>query len=386
MNSRERVLTALRFEEPDRVPVDLGGTTGASGIHVVAYDRLKKLLGLKGPTHCNDVMQQLAEVEEEVRRRIGADVIRLSPIMFCDGWDHIPLFPDSEVLYPRGMDIHKENDGSWLLRNAAGAVFNMPPGSNYFDAADGVSWYSWNVELTDEILGRLSAKVKHLYESTDYALTAAFGGSFTSSSPEFLMNLVLEPEQSDESLGRTCDALIKKYSLLHEAIGDRAFCVTLADDFGSQNAPMMSPETFRERIVPHYRRFSEWLHATTNWKLYLHSCGAIEPLIEDIIGMGVDILNPIQTSAAGMDPELLKRKYGRRIVFWGGGCDTQRVLGFKSPEEIRRHVQERIRILAPGGGFVFNQVHAIQPTVVPEDILAVFDTVREFGTYPIGNT
>ena len=146
---------------------------------------------------------------------------------------------------------------------------------------------------------------------------------------------------------------------------------------------MMAPELFAERIAPHYRRFTDWLHAETDWKLYLHSCGAIEPLIESLIGAGVDILNPVQTSAEGMDPHLLKKRYGGRIVFWGGGCDTQRILGFASPEEIREHVRERIRIFAPGGGFVFNQVHAIQATVPPEHIEAMLGAARQYGEYPI---
>ena len=198
-----------------------------------------------------------------------------------------------------------------------------------------------------------------------------------------MMDLMLEPEKIGDMLAQRCDDLIKKYTLLHQAIGEYTFCIVFADDFGSQNAPMLSPDIFHERIAPHYKKFTSWLHSKTNWKLFLHSCGAIEPLIADIVEMGADILNPVQISATGMDPVKLKEKYGRKIVFWGGGCDTQNILGKADKNTLEEHVKNLIRIFAPGGGFVFNQVHAIQPLVSPEDICAVFETAFKYGQYPI---
>jgi uroporphyrinogen decarboxylase len=172
------------------------------------------------------------------------------------------------------------------------------------------------------------------------------------------MDLMTEQDKVTEALTKKCDALIEKIGRVNQAFGKYMFCIIFADDFGAQNAPLLSPDIFRKMIVPHYKRFSTWLHANTALKLYLHSCGAIMPLLDDIVGMGVDILNPVQTSAAGMNPVTLKAKYGRKIVFSGGGCDTQSVLGFKSKDELEEHVKERLRIFAPGGGFIFNQIYS----------------------------
>jgi len=372
-------LKSISFEEPDRVPVDLGGTTGASGVHVLAYHRLKKALGLDPTVKCGDVMQMLAIVEDEVRERLGLDVVQVNPLTFNKAWTPVPVFAGmgQSLLLPSGLDVSRGRDSGWTLKGRAGASFIMPPDSYYFDADDGKGWFSFPYELTDEYLAGLSKDTEELFDATDYAIALNFGGNFGSTDPEFLMDLLVEPGKIEESLSRRCDELVRKYSLLSEAVGDFSFCVVFADDFGSQVAPMLSPDLFRERIAPHYKRFADWLHGKTRWRLFLHSCGAVEPLIEDFIAMGVDILNPVQTSATGMDPALLKRKFGGRIVFWGGGCDTQSVLGFKSSEEVKAHVRERIRIFAPGGGFVFNQVHAIQPTVDTASILAMFAAVHE---------
>jgi uroporphyrinogen decarboxylase len=293
------------------------------------------------------------------------------------------LLDGIRVRLPAGLDLARQPDGTWVLTHPNGRRYLKPPASHYFDAEDGKGWYGLGPALTDETLAALQTYTRTLYTETDLALTAKFGGGFSSHQPEFLMDLLLEPGKVQDRLGRQCDALIEKYSRLHEAIGDYTFCVVFADDLGTQNAPMLGPDLFAEAIAPHYRRFADWLHSHTNWQLYLHSCGAIEPLIETLIDCGVDILNPIQTSAVGMDPAELKRTYGGRIVFWGGGCDTQSVLGFRPPEEIAEHVRERIRIFAPGGGFVFNQVHVIQPNVPPEHVCAMFDTARQVGAYPI---
>ncbi|MEI6165742.1 MAG: uroporphyrinogen decarboxylase family protein [bacterium] len=382
MNSRERVNKTINFQEPDRVPIDLAGTTGASGIHLLAYDKLQRYLGLNEKhVKCDDLMQQLAVLSPAVRQRLHVDTFPIDLSCVSKNWHSCSLYDGIDVRTPIQPDLQRLGDGSWLLKDKAGHEYLKPPHSYYFDARDGQSWYSFGIPLTDELLQDLSDYAHRLYTTTDLALSAKFGGGFFGNTPEFLMDLATEPERMDDQNAAACDALIERYKRLHQAIGRYSFCVIFADDFGTQNAPMISPDMFRERMMPHYRKFSQWLHANTNWKLFLHCCGAVEPLIESFIEMGVDILNPIQTSASGMDPVLLKQKYGGRIVFWGGGCDTQRVLGFRSPDEVREHVKERIRIFAPGGGFVFNQVHAIQATIDPESICAMFDTAHDFGQY-----
>lgn len=383
MTRRERVLKTVNFEEPDRVPIDLGGSTGASGIHVIAYNNLRKHLGLAtGTVQSNDVMQQLAVVDETVRERFRTDVLRIDAVTFARERFSYPLFDGLDVEFPTELNLHRLGDGSWILQHPSGKRYVKPPNGLYFDAEDGRGWYGFGMPMTDEALDELSCNTRGLYESTDYALTAGFGGAFSSHHPDFLMALATEPGRVQDELSRRCDALIEKVRLINQAIGAYTFCVVFADDHGTQNAPMMSPDMFAEMIAPHYGRFADWLHANTDLKLFLHSCGAVEPLIETYIQSGIDILNPVQTSAAGMDPQVLKERYGGRIVFWGGGCDTQSVLGFRTPEEVAEHVRERIRIFAPGGGFVFNQVHAIQASVPPEQICAMLDAAFEFGSYP----
>jgi uroporphyrinogen decarboxylase len=382
MNGRDRIASVLRFEEPDRLPIDLGGTTGASGIHVLAYAALRRYLGLpERPVRCSDVMQQLAVIDEDFRRHLQLDVIQISANTIVKEWVPYRLYPELDVFLPQEIVPTCDQQGTWLLHDAQGTQYRKPASSFYFDAEDGKSWYSYAPPLTDDFLRRLKQRTKEIAAETGCALAIAFGGGFLSSDPAFLMDLLEEPEAIYEQLNQRCEVLIERYQVLHETIGDQTFCVVFADDFGAQAGPMIGPELFSQSIVPHYRRFSEWLHQHTKWKLYLHSCGAIESLLEMIIDMGVDILNPIQTSARGMDPVLLNETYGGRIVFWGGGCDTQRVLGFLPTEKLAAHVRERVELFAPGGGFVFNQIHAIQPTVDPASIVAMFDAARSVDPY-----
>jgi uroporphyrinogen-III decarboxylase len=176
------------------------------------------------------------------------------------------------------------------------------------------------------------------------------------------------------------EASIKCFKQLHQAVGDRCFAWGIAsDDSGTQRGEFISPELWVEMIKPHYAKLCAWLHENTNWKTFLHSCGSIYHLIPHMIEAGIDILNPVQTSAANMEPDRLKKEFGGRIVFWGGGCDTQRVLPTASPEEVREHVRERLGIFKPGNGYVFNQVHNVQPNVPAENIIAMLDAAYEYG-------
>jgi uroporphyrinogen-III decarboxylase len=198
-----------------------------------------------------------------------------------------------------------------------------------------------------------------------------------------MMMLMTEPERCHEMMGRSVDASIRCLNLLNQAVGDRAFAWGIAaDDSGTQRGEFIRPELWAELIKPHYTRLCGWIHAHTPWKTFLHSCGSVYHLIPHFIEAGVDILNPIQTSAANMDPARLKAEFGRKLVLWGGGCDTQQVLGSASPQGVRAHVAERMALFKPGGAYVFNPVHNIQADVPAENILALFDAAREFGAYP----
>jgi len=175
---------------------------------------------------------------------------------------------------------------------------------------------------------------------------------------------------------------LRNLELIRQAVGDRVDVIFVTGtDFGTQNGPFLSPELYRELFKPFHKRVNDWVHTHTRWKTFIHSCGGVEPLIEDFIEAGFDILNPVQCSAAGMDPELLKQKYGDRLVFWGGGVDTQRTLPFGTPDEVRREVRERLEIFGRGGGYVFNPIHNVQANTPIENLLAMFETVCEYGVY-----
>jgi uroporphyrinogen decarboxylase len=183
-------------------------------------------------------------------------------------------------------------------------------------------------------------------------------------------------------MDRAVDASISCFRLLHQAVGDYCFAWGIAsDDSGTQRGEFINPDLWAEMIKPHYRRLCDWVHKNTQWKTFLHSCGSVYHLIPHFIDAGIDILNPVQTSAANMDPARLKAEFGKRLVFWGGGCDTQAVLSRATPEEVREHVKERLGIFAPGGGFVFNQVHNIQANVPTENVIAMLEAAYEFGRY-----
>jgi hypothetical protein len=407
MTPRERVLAAVNHQVPDRVPIDLGGMK-ASGIAVSAYDKVKRRLGISTPTKVLDPRFMIAVVEDEVLRRLHVDVVPLdlSGIlgMVRPDREWIPrrLFDGTDVLFPPETKIAEDAEGNWFLLNADGSPssFRMPKGGYYFDdmsfnRGDHIDPGKFQPvdNIPDEHLAILSRYARSLYENTDYAILGwGFGICFLGLSlitdrrsnvtqglpDEWMIMLMTEKETCHELMGRSVEATIKCLALVHEAVGDRPFAWGIAaDDSGTQRGEFLRPDLWAEMIKPHYKKVCDWIHAHTSWKVFLHSCGSVYNLVPHFIEAGVDILNPVQTSAANMDPARLKQQFGDRLVFWGGGCDTQRVLGHAGPEEVRRHVQERVEIFAPGGGYVFNQVHNIQANVPPENIIAMFDAAYE---------
>lgn len=411
MTSRERVIKAVNHEVPDRVPIDLGGMK-ASTIAAIAYDRLKRKFGIATPTKVIDPRFMIAAIEDEVLRRLHVDVVPLDlscvlPLTRPDSeWIARQLFDGTHVLFPPDTRIAEDAAGNWNLLNADGSptTFRMPRGGYYFDDV------SFNrggridpqkfrpvSDIPDEHLAILSEYGRALYRNTDYAILGwGFGVCFLGLSlitdrnsnvtqgltDEWMMMLMTEKETCHEMMDRSVEATIQCLSLLNEAVGDYVFAWGIAaDDSGTQRGEFVRPELWAEMLKPHYRKLCDWIHAHTPWKVFLHCCGSIYHLIPHFIEAGIDILNPVQTSAANMDPERLKQQFGDRLVFWGGGCDTQRVLGNAQPEEIREYVKERLRIFSPGGGYVFNPIHNIQANVPPENILAMFDTAYEFGAY-----
>jgi len=408
MNSRERVLRAVNFEKPDRVPIDLGSIR-ASGINAVVYDKLKRRMGINTPTKIHDTMQILAEVELEVLERLNADVLPLdtSDALWA-GQDaglgsKRRLFCGQDVYFPPEATITVEKNGDWVRRDSTGKAYaRMPKDGYYFDFIRPTmsskridpEAFKPGDSVADEELKILSERAKFIYENTDKAilgwgacismmgLSALLADNITQNSlDEWLIMLIREKETANDMMGRFVDSVIKKTSLYHQAVGDYCFGWGVAsDDAGTQISEFIAPGLFMEMIQPHYKRLCEWIHKNTEWKTYLHSCGSIFNYIQGWIDAGIDILNPVQISAAHMEPGRLMDNFGGRIVFWGGGCDTQKVLPLGSPSEVREHVRENMSFFArEDGGFVFTQVHNIQQNVPVENVEAMFAAAYEFG-------
>ena len=405
MNSRERILKTLQHQEPDRVPIDLGGMR-STGITAIAYNRLLRYLGIEGVARVADTGQQLADVEEPIRQRFHVDVAALDMVSAdwvragC-AWQPWTLSDGSPCLIPVTFNPVLDENGDWVIVNRQGQVMaRMPKGGYYFDGLyhpleqidtiEGLdALFTERRSLPNEVLDCLHKQARDLNENTEYAIMGGFGGSFLEAGQglrgwdQFMMDLALRPDFVEHLLDLLVEHYIENARLYIEAVGDYVQLVNVGGDLGTQQGPQLSPAMYRHFIKPRQQKLWGYIHEHSDMYIFLHCCGGIYPLIDDLIEAGVDVLNPVQTSAVDMDPVRLKREFGDRVVFWGGGCDTQTVLGNATPEEIREHVRERIRIFAPGGGFVFNQVHNIQTNVPPENIVAMLDAAYEFGTYPI---
>jgi len=397
MNSRERVLTALQHKEADRVPLDLGAML-STGITGMAYNKLKSYLGLRdGRTRMYDLGQQLAEPGPDILRRIGADVL---PLFVSDPkrWKPSTLPDGSPCEVPEGFNPETLPDGSQVLRDDQGHIVSqMPKDGYYYDSVysplAGVSTVEeldqypsyWPIDETT--LADLHARAKDLYENTEYALMLNGGGGIYEPAQGlrgwdvFMMDLASDPAFAGALLDKLVDANIQRLEQILPAVEGYVQVIQVGDDLGMQDGPQLSPRLYRKVIKPRHQRLYRYIKEHSSAYLFLHTCGSVYPFIPDFIEMGVDILNPVQVSAKNMGSRKLKQEFGKDIVFWGGGCDTQQVLPFGTPAEVREEVKRRIGDLAPGGGFVFNQVHNIQVGVPPENIVAMYDAVREFGAY-----
>jgi hypothetical protein len=320
-------------------------------------------------------------------------------------WHSSALYEGAEGLLPPGVDVELDSGGRWALldQDRNPTTFRMPRDGYYFDdvafdkpgATIDPRAFRPVAGFSDEQLRALEARSRFFYENTAYAMLGWGGGvcflglSLITDRPsnvtmglpsEWMVMLMTEKDTCHEMMNNSVDASIRCLEQLHDAVGDRCFAWGIAsDDSGTQRSEFIRPELWAEMIKPHYARLCAWVHRNTNWKTFLHCCGSIYCLIPHMIEAGIDILNPIQTSAANMQPERLKAEFGGKIVFWGGGCDTQHVLPTATPKEIRQHVRERLAIFKPGGGYVFNQVHNIQTNVPAENIIAMLEAAYECG-------
>ncbi len=396
MNHRERIVAAIRHQPVDHLPADLGGMR-STGIMAIAYQQLKQHLGLHGgETLVFDTGQQLAYVEQAVREWYGADVLILDRGLL-DGWRPITLPDGTPAKISRSFRTEPDGAGGEYSLEGYGArrrrVGYRPPDSLYFDSLyhplakaesrSELNLYHFSV-LTDKTLDKLRAEAKRLYEGTDYAILGSFGGSLLEGGQglrgwdQFMLDLAGNRSFAEAILDKLLAAHLRNLELYLDAVGDYIQIIQMGGDLGAQNGPQIRPRMYYEILQPREKVLWSRIHTLKPaLGVFLHSCGGIYELLPGLIDAGIDILNPVQISARGMEAARLKREFGDRLCFWGGGCDTQAVLPFGTPEEVYQHTRDQIAIFQPGSGFVFCQVHNIQAGVPPQNIAAMRQALHD---------
>ncbi len=418
-SSAEKVRAALRHQTPEAVPIDFSGTF-VSGIHVSCVASLRRHFGLgNDPVRTIDPGQMLGEIDEDLKRVLGVDVEGVVRRMTRFGFplsDWKPWrMPDGlDVLVPGGFEVTTDQNGDILMfpqsDRTAPPSARMPKDGYFFDSI--VRQAALDEEQLDpqdnlEEYGPISGPDLDYLEqelrraaATERAVVASFGGTALGDIAlipgvglkyprgirdiaEWYMSTRSRRSYVHSVFEGQCEIALKNLARINSRAGDLVDVVNICGtDFGTQNSSFCSTGTFRELWLPYYRRINDWVHRNTGWRTFKHSCGAVSKFIPGFIECGFDILNPVQCSAAGMDPGELKRSYGDSLVFWGGGVDTQSTLPFGSPDEVRDQVLRRCEVFARGGGFVFNTVHNIQARTPTANIVAMVNAVREFNGKP----
>ncbi len=412
MNSRERVLCTIAHKEPDKVPVDLGAT-GSSGISAIAYSNLLKYLKMEHlPVQVYDVVQQLAQPHDEILELFGIDAIDIGRAFNIEpeDWQPTIIANGDNAFYPKWFNPVKEENGNWIASTNSGQpIAKMPVGATFFDqtifpwkdnypenmngldeAMSKVMWSAfasspWDSAQKPDYWKQLRERALKLKENSDKALIIGVGcnlfewGTFIRRMDNFLMDPYLESTNVEKLLDALMERHLSTLAKVCEAVGDIADFVKFGDDLGAMNGPLMDPEIYRQFFKPRHKQLCDFAKQNSKMHTYLHSCGSIYKLIPDLIECGFEVLNPVQTQCTDMEPEKLKNEFGKDVTFWGGGIETVGTLNAAKPEQVRAEVLNRMEILSKGGGFVFNTVHNILPDVPPENIVAMFDAVKEFN-------
>jgi hypothetical protein len=423
MNSRQRIETALNHQEPDRVPLDLGGGP-VTGMHVSSVYKLRQALKLDEPGTPVKVIepyQMLGEIKPDLMDVLGVDVVGLSGrnTMFgfpLDGWKEWTFFDGTPVLVPGDFNTKPQPNGDILMYpqgdTSTEPSGRMPAGGFYFDAivrqpeiddtqldpADNLEEFD---RVSEEDLAYYEREAARLFTETDKAILGNFGGTGFGDialvpgiqlrdpkgirdMEEWYMSTVTRRDYVWRVFEKQCEIGLENLKCIHERVGEQlSVLFVTGTDFGAQNGPFISPRSYRDLYQPFHKEINSWVHENTTWKTFIHSCGSVIKLYPDFLDAGFDIINPVQTSAVGMAPEALVAVVGDRATFWGGGVDTQKTLPFGTPEEIRQEVRQRMEIFGPGGGFVFNPIHNVQSGVPLENLLALYEAVNEFRDYPM---
>lgn len=402
MTPRERVLAALNHVEPDRVPVDLSGHR-SSGIAAIAYPKLREYLDLPPkPVRVYDVIQQLAVVDDDVLDRFGIDCIELGRGFALNDADWKPwILPDgTDCFVPVWTRIERQPD-RWVILSETGKVIaHMPDGTLYFEqtyfplaesggdisavdkALDECMWTSVASPPGPVDSKTLAEGARKLRANTDRAILGLFGGNlfemgqFFYRADNFFMLLAAEPERAHAFLDRLVEMHLANLERFLTTVGDYIDVILFGDDLGMQTGPMLSPRMYCEFFKPRHSVLWNRAKELADVKVMLHCCGGVRELLPHLIEAGLDAINPVQISCAGMEAAELKAEFGRDLTFWGGGCDTRETLTQASPEQVAEHVKGQVRTLSPGGGYVFQQVHNILANVPPANIVAMFDAVN----------
>ena len=415
MTPRERLIATLNHCEPDRVCVDFGAG-GQTGIGAGAVHRLRQAVLGESDYRVKVIepYQMLGEVDEELRTALGLDVVGIFPLnnMFGfanEGWKPFEMNDGTPVLVPECFNVSYNDKGEVLMYpqgdTSVPASAMMPKGGYFFDSiirqspiAEDQLNFEDNCEefgiLSEEDISYYSKAAANAYENSSYGVYATlpgmgFGDIATVPAPwmkhprgirdvtEWYISTATRRDYVLKVFERQCECALKNIELLADAIGDKVQAVFISGtDFGTQRSLFCSLEDYRELYKPFHKAINDKIHRLTSWKTFIHSCGAIYKLIPELIDAGFDILNPVQCSAEGMDARQLKKEFGKDLVFWGGGVDTQKTLPFGTPEEVYRQVRERIEIFAPGGGFVFCSIHNVQSNIPVENLLSMFRAIK----------
>lgn len=417
MNSREQFVKTVNHRQPDRVVIDLG-STAVTGIHIQTISKLRRHFGLqRKPIRVIEPFQMLGEVDWELIDSIGIDVIGAWGKNSMFGFhNHAPYKEwktpwGQRVMVPMNFNVTTDTNGDILMYpngdTSVSPSARMPKTGYFFDAIirqEPIVEEELNVEDNLEEFGLISDKdLEHWKVEIDKAyfsgkaVIAAFGGTALGDIAlvpglnlkhpkgirdvaEWYMSTVMRPDYIKTIYDRQSEIAIENLRRIYNVVGNKVNAVFMCGtDFGTQSSTFCSPEQFDEMWLPYYKRMNDWIHENTQWKTFKHSCGAVETFMDSFIRAGFDIINPVQINAAGMDPKKLKERYGRDLVFWGGGIDTQQVLPFGTPAEVREQVLRTCEIFNKNGGFVFNTVHNAQANVPVENMVAMLEAIKEFN-------
>ncbi len=418
MNSRDRIQCTLYNKEPDILPVDFGGGP-VTGIAVQVVYQLRQRLGLDNPGTPVKVIepyQMLGEIKPDLQDALGLDVISVNNNGTMFGFDLVDwkewTTPDgTPVLVPGLFNTQKDENGAILQYPKGNTQLQpcakMPKSSYFFDAIDRQLPIDEetldpkdNLEdfslLKQTEIDHYKTETNRLFTETDKAIYSTLPGvSFgdvalvpglflenpkgVRSVEEWYMSSLIRPDYIKAVYEQQTEIALQNLKTLYDTIGNKISVIQInGTDFGTQNGPFCSKAQYRDMYLPYQKKLNDWIHANTQWKTFIHSCGGIYPLLDEIAEAGFDILNPVQSTAKDMELARLKKEYGDTFVFWGGGVDTQNIFPFGTPEQVKEDVKQRIEILGDGGGFVFSTIHNIVANAPIDNVLAMFEVIKTF--------